>query len=180
MVTDELARAPLEARAILTTATNTLSGLRSGTWVGLLMNKDPSTSLIAVADRADPAAAAYIEGYLAAQYRPDETPTIGLSQRVIETGTPLLMTNVSRAGLIDSVAAPAARKFLENNPPPPSLVDTLALLVVPMRAHGGTVGTLGVFDWKFPDSLTDSDVKWLQVVAAVSYTHLTLPTICSV
>src|SRR4030088_789796 len=98
-VTDELARAPLETHAILRIVTTTLSELRSGTWVSLLMNKDPSTSLTVVADHAEPATAKFIEGYQAAVYRPGETPTTGLSQRVIETGTPLLMANVSRAGL---------------------------------------------------------------------------------
>jgi GAF domain-containing protein len=128
------------------------------------MNKDPSTSLIVVADKADRATATYIEKYLAAMFRPGETPTIGLSQRVIESGAPLLMTNVSRLALIDSVAAPAAREFLEKTPPP-MVVDKLGLLVVPMRAQGAVVGTLGVFDWHHPESLTESDTEWLQAVA---------------
>jgi len=126
----------------------------------------------------DRATAAYIEKYQAAIYRPGETRTIGLSQRVIETGTPLLMANVSRAGLIDSVTAPSSRAFLESHPPP-TVAETLGFLVVPMRAQGGTVGTIGVFDWKFPDSLTDSDMKWLQVVAdrtGVALEHAQLNT----
>jgi GAF domain-containing protein len=163
-VTDELARAPLETHAILRIVTTTLSELRSGTWVSLLMNKDPSTSLTVVADHAEPATAKFIEGYQAAVYRPGETPTTGLSQRVIETGTPLLMANVSRAGLIDSVAPPAARAFLESHPSPIA-TDTHGLLVVPMRAQGGIVGTIGVFDWNRPDSLTNLEVEWVQAVA---------------
>jgi GAF domain-containing protein len=163
-VSDELAKGELNTRVILTTVTKTLSELRSGTWVALLMNKDPSTSLIAVTDKDDPATASYIERYLAAMYRPGQTPTIGLAQRVIETGEPLLMTNVSRIGLIESVVAPAARAFLENNPPP-KVYDTLGLLVVPMRSQGAIVGTLGVFDWEFPDSLTQTEAEWLQTVA---------------
>jgi GAF domain-containing protein/DNA-binding CsgD family transcriptional regulator len=163
-VSDELAKVALDTHAILTTVAKTLSEVRSGTWVALLMNKDPSTSVLVVTDKADPGLAIYIEKYLATMYRPGATPTIGLSQRVIETGAPLLMTNVSRIGLIESVAAPAAREFVENNPPP-VLVDTLGLLVVPMRAQGGVVGTLGVFDWHCPDSLTEAEAEWLQVVA---------------
>jgi GAF domain-containing protein len=163
-VSDELAKVELDTRAILTVVTKTLSELRSGTWTALLMNKDPSTSLIVVADKADRATATYIEKYLAAMFRPGETPTIGLSQRVIESGAPLLMTNVSRLALIESVAAPAAREFLEKTPPP-MVVDTLGLLVVPMRAQGAVVGTLGVFDWHRPESLTESDSEWLQAVA---------------
>ena len=42
---------------------------------------------------------------------------------------------------------------------------TLGLLVVPMRSQGATVGTIGLFDWYRPDSLTDSDVEWVQAVA---------------
>ena len=163
-VTDVLAKVELDTRIILTTVTSTLSELRSGTWMALLMNKDPTTSVIVVTDHADPATAAYIQKYLAAMYRPGETPTIGLSQRVIETGAPVLMSNVSRLGLIDSVTVPEARTFLENNPPP-LVVDTLGLLVVPMRAQGAVIGTIAVFDWLCPDSLTDSDVQWLQAVA---------------
>jgi GAF domain-containing protein len=163
-ISDELARVELDTHAILEAVTATLSDLRSGTWTALLMNKDPSTSLIVVADKADRATATYIQKYLAAMFRPGETPTIGLSQRVIESGAPLLMTNVSRLALIDSVAAPAAREFLEKTPPP-MVVDKLGLLVVPMRAQGAVVGTLGVFDWHHPESLTESDTEWLQAVA---------------
>jgi DNA-binding CsgD family transcriptional regulator/GAF domain-containing protein len=52
-----------------------------------------------------------------------------------------------------------------------------------MRAPGGTVGTIGVFDWTFPDSLTDADVKWLQVVAdrtgaALEHAQLNTAAIC--
>jgi len=65
-VTDELARIELDTRTILTTVTRTLSELRSGTWLALLMNKDPTTSLFVVTDHADPATAAYIQKYVAA------------------------------------------------------------------------------------------------------------------
>ena len=177
-VSDELAKVELDTHTILRTVTKTLSELRSGTWVALLMNKDPSTSLLAVTDKADPGLATYIEKYLETMYRPGHTPTIGLSQRVIETGAPLLMTNVSRIGLIESVAAPTARAFVENNPPP-VLVDTLGLLVVPMRAQGAVVGTLGVFDWHCPDSLTQTEAEWLQAVAdrtGVALEHAQLNT----
>jgi DNA-binding CsgD family transcriptional regulator len=143
---------------------NTLSEMRSGTWIGLLMNKDPSTSLIKVVDQADPATATYIKEYQAAIFRPGETQTTGLSQRVIETGKPLVMSNISRKGLIDSVTTPSARAFIESHPPPVR-GDTLGLLVVPMRSHGATVGTIGVFDWTHPDSLTEGDIEWVQAVA---------------
>jgi DNA-binding CsgD family transcriptional regulator/GAF domain-containing protein len=164
-VTDELTKAPLDPRAILTTVTSTLSGLRSGTWVGLLMNRDPTTSLITVVDQAEPAAAAYIEEYQAAIYRRGETLTMGLSQRVIETGQPMVMANVPRTRLIDSMATPSARAFFESHPAPSVMLDTVGLLVVPMRAQGTTVGTIGVFDWAHPDSLTEGDVEWVQAVA---------------
>lgn len=163
-ISDELAQAELDTHKILATVTRTLSELRSGTWVALLMNKDPSTSMLSVTDNSDPAVASYIEKYLGALFRPGQTPTTGLSQRVIETGAPILMTNVSRIGLIESVAVPEARAFVENNPPP-QMVDTLGLLVVPMRSQGAIVGSLGVFDWLCPESLTPADVRWLQAVA---------------
>jgi GAF domain-containing protein len=177
-VTEDLATAPLETRAILGTVTTSLSRMRPGTWVALLMNKDPSTSLISVTDQAAPATASFIEKYLAAVYRPGETPTIGLSQRVIETGKPLLLTAVSRAGLIDSVSPSAGRAFLETHAAP-VVADTVGLLVVPMRAQGGTMGTIGVFDWYKPDSLTEIDVEWVQAVAdraGVALEHAQLNT----
>src|SRR3981081_809634 len=105
---EQLPRAPLDTRVILTTVTTALSKLRSGTWVAMLMNKNPTTSTIVVTDRRDPDTASYIEKYRAGVHRPGETPTIGLSQQVIETGAPMLMPNASRTMLIDSVAAPAA------------------------------------------------------------------------
>jgi GAF domain-containing protein/DNA-binding CsgD family transcriptional regulator len=97
---------------------------------------------------------------------------------VIETGEPLLMTNVSRTALIESVTTPPARAFLESDPPP-KVYDTLGLLVVPMRSHGAIVGTLGVFDWEHPDSLTQAEVEWLQTVAdraGVALEHALLNT----
>lgn len=177
-VSDELTRVPLHTRAILATVTTSLSKLRSGTFVSLLMNKDPSTSLIEVADQADPATAAHIEKYLATLYGPGHTPTTGLSQRVIETGKPMVMTNVSRTGLTESLTTPEARAFLRDNPPP-MLVDTLALLVVPMRVQGAVIGTIGVFDWHAPESLTDLDIVWMQAVAnrtGVALEHALLNT----
>jgi GAF domain-containing protein len=163
-VSDQLATAPLDTRLILTTVTTTLSKLRSGTWVAMLMNKNPTTSTIVVTDREDPGTASYIEKYLAALSRPGETPTIGLSQRVIETGAPVLMPKVSREVLIDTVATPPARAFLDKEPPPLT-VDTLGVMVVPMRVHGATIGTIGLFDWRSDGALTEVDVQWLQAVA---------------
>lgn len=163
-ISDELAQVELDTHEILATVARTLSDVRPGTWVALVMNKDPSTSMLAVKDKSNPAVASYIEKYLAAMFQPGQTPTIGLSQRVIETGAPILMTNVSRAGLIESVAVPAGRSFVENHPPP-FMADTLCLLVVPMRSQGAIVGTLGVFDWLRPESLTPADATWLQAVA---------------
>jgi GAF domain-containing protein len=163
-VSEQLARAPLDTRVILTTVTTTLSKLRSGTWIAVLMNKNPTTSAIVVTDRADPDTASYIERYLAAMSRPGETPTIGLSQRVIETGAPVLMPKASRTMLIDTVATQPARAFLDNEPPP-LIVENIGVMVVPMRVQGAIIGTIGLFDWRRDSALTEADVQWLQAVA---------------
>jgi DNA-binding CsgD family transcriptional regulator len=52
-------------------------------------------------------------------------------------------------------------------------------MVVPMRTQGAVIGTIGVFDWHFPESLTESDVAWLQAVAdrtGVALEHALLQT----
>jgi hypothetical protein len=45
-ITNELARAELDISNLLTIATGTLSRLKAGTWVAMVMNDDPTTSRI--------------------------------------------------------------------------------------------------------------------------------------
>ena len=63
-VIDELAESRLNVHAILSTLTRTLSRLRPGTWVAVLMNRDPSSSIVVAADEAEPALAQYVDRYI--------------------------------------------------------------------------------------------------------------------
>ena len=49
-------------------------------WVGVIMNTDPSTSRVVVADDADPKAAAYVNRYVATL-----DPHPGLDRRLLAT-----------------------------------------------------------------------------------------------
>lgn len=60
---------------MLGTATAALSRVRAGTWVALVMNHDPSTSMVVTADDTNPKVAAYVDSYMASLVRPRTVPT---------------------------------------------------------------------------------------------------------
>ena len=162
-VTDRLAQARMEPRAILTTVTRALSKLRPGTWVASLMGKDPSEMQIVATndDRNDESdyAASYIESMRLA----GSLETTPISSRVIESGHPLLIPDITVEDLMgflnDSV-----RSYLEIHPWQPPEIH-LGVVVVPMRARGATIGTLGLFERRGSNPLTDKDTLWMQSIA---------------
>ncbi len=84
-----------------------------------------------------------------------------VSAHVIESGEPLLIQKISSGAFIerhldetDVSDSQSARWPAE-----------VGVLVVPMRAAGATVGTLGVYVPDPPDAISDTDIAWLQVVA---------------
>ena len=160
-VTDELARAHLDPEAILRAVTTTLSNLRAGTWVAALMNKDPRTMRV-VAASDDPQAAQYIEN-MQHQTNP---PALTLSTRVIESGEAVLNPSIPYDEFIGTLNS-GVREYLEKNAPPVSTppIRFLGVLVVPMRARGAVVGTLGLFESRGSNPLTDKDVRWVQEIA---------------
>ncbi len=161
-VTDVLARAHLDPQAILQAVTSTLSKLRAGTWVAALMNKDPRTVRVVAANDADPQTAEYIQSI---QLRTN-APAFTISTRVIESGEPVLTPSVPYNEFIGMLNADV-RDYLERNAPPVNSppVRFLGVLVVPMRARGAVVGTLGLFERRGSIPLTDKDVRWVQEVA---------------
>jgi GAF domain-containing protein len=161
-ITEALSDSRLSVGEILSTVANGLSRLRAGTWVVSLMNKDPSTSLVIAADPSEPALVNYINRYVTELHGPGQAPTAGLSQRVIESGTPLVMPALSYEELL-SLMAPDERGFVTENPPPFS-VTSIGLLIVPMRTRGATLGTIGLYD-RGPALVTGEDAGWLQLVA---------------
>jgi PAS domain S-box-containing protein len=160
-VTNQLAGARLDPEAILTTVTGTLSRLRPGTWVASLMHKDPRTSRVVAADDADPLLARYVEDMHLAPI----SPTFTLATRVIETGEPVLMPNVPYEEFVGMLKE-NVREYLDKNRPPLNApIRYLGVLIVPMRARGATVGTLGLFERRSSNPLTDHDVRWMQAIA---------------
>ena len=162
-LSDELTKAPSDSQALLNALTRALTSARAGTWVALLMDPEPTTASIVVADDANRAMANYIEKIIAAARGPGGTPTFGLARRVIESGDQMLIPSTTLADLIAQVS-PAARDYYAANPPPAAIGD-ISVLIVPMRVGGATIGALSLFDWH-PDSTLDStDQAWLQAIA---------------
>jgi GAF domain-containing protein/DNA-binding CsgD family transcriptional regulator len=160
-VTSMLAGARLDPYAILTTVTGTLSRLRSGTWVASLINKDPRTVRIVAANDADPLVARYIED----MHLSPSSPTFTMATRVIETGEPVLIPSVPYEEFLGMLRDDVREYINKTEPPVTSPVRFLGVLVVPMRARGATVGTLGVFERRTSNPLTEHDVRWLQAIA---------------
>ncbi len=161
-VTEQLAGARLDPEAILKTVTSTLSRLRSGTWVATMMNKDPRTVRIVAASDADPEIAEYVETL---QMSGGESMTTPISTHVIESGEPLLIPSIPYEDFMGTLSEEIRAYVERNRPPISSPVRHLGVLVVPMRARGSTVGTLGLFERRGSNPLTERDIRWVQDVA---------------
>jgi GAF domain-containing protein/DNA-binding CsgD family transcriptional regulator len=170
----ELSRTPAEADAILTAATSTLSRIRGGTWVSVVMNPDPGTSRVVVADESDPAMKDYVDRYVAAIDQPHRAPTSGLSRQVIESGTPIVNRVPYHEFL--TLLSPAGQALARISPPPGD-VSTVGMVMVPMRVGDTTIGTLAVFECKGRHLIAEADVEGMQTVAdrvALSLEHARL------
>jgi len=159
----DLGAAPLEVTAILEAATTNLSRIRRATWVAVVMNPDPVTSRVVAADVSNPAVAAYVDMYVTAIDRAGRAPTVGLSQRVIESANPIFEPDVPLDEFV-KMLSDAGQAFWRMNPPPVD-VDSVGVLFVPMRVGGATIGTLGMLDWRRDPVLVEADVAWVQAVA---------------
>lgn len=161
-VTDSLGEARLEPRAILTTVTRSLSKLRPGVWIATLMGKDPSEIQFVIAnDNGQPD---YLDNYLAAMNATGVVNTSPVASRVIESGQPLLLPNISIEELMASYMNDEVRPYLDAHPWMPAGTN-LAIVVVPMRARGATIGTLGLYERRGSNPLTQKDAAWVQAVA---------------
>jgi len=160
-VTSHLAAARLEPLTILTTVTGTLSRLRPGTWVASLINKDPRTSRVVAANDADPMIARYVEDmHLAPTW-----PTFTLATQVIETGEPVLIPSIPYEEFLGMLREDVRDYLTKNEPPLATPIRYLGVLVVPMRARGATVGTLGLYERRTSNPLSEHDVRWMQAIA---------------
>src|SRR6267378_836135 len=151
-----------DVQSILTTLTRSLSRIRSGTWFAVLLDPDPSTSHVVVAGDSDGSMSAYVDGFVKTLAGPTGTPTLTLSQQVVETSDPVLIPSVPFTDFI-SLLSPAGQSYFSSHPPPHAL-DAVGVLVVPMRAGGAIIGTLGIFDWQQQPALSEDDVVRVQLI----------------
>ena len=158
-IAERLAHEPLVAHAILTTVTNALSRLRPGIWIGTLMSKDPNMMRVIASDDADPMVAKYIEAMQAS----GAVSTTPISTQVIESGEPLLISSLAVDEML-GMLNDELRTYLHVHPMPTSFPH-LGVMVVPMRARGAPIGTLGLFERAGSNPLTEKDTIWLQAVA---------------
>ncbi len=152
-----------DVETVLRLAIKTLSRVRHGTWLGVVMCDDIATSRVVVADDADPKIAEYIKRYMASLKKPGYARTTGLSQRVIDSGEPVLVPNVPAERFMEHMT-PEAREWMAREALPVP-VHSADVLMVPMRANGRIVGTLGLIQWNPLDSMDADDVLWMQPIA---------------
>lgn len=155
--------APADVNSILTIATSALSRMRPAIWVATVMDSNPETSQVVVADDAEQAMADYVDGFVAAIDRPRRAPTVGLARQVIESDTPILMPRIAYQEMLDMVS-PAGQAFMRAKAPPNGR-GPIGVLVVPMRIGTSTVGTLAAYDWRLETPFTEADLQWVQEVA---------------
>ena len=173
-VSSELARTPAEVQAILMAATSVLSRIAPVTWAAMVMNPDPETSRVVVANDTDPAMADWVEAYLAAIDRPSSVPTVGVSRQVIESGEPIVRPRVAYEDFLRMLST-AGQEFSRAHPLPHETV-AVGMILVPMHVGGSVIGTLGTFDWR-AELITEADLAWVQAVAdriAISVEHARL------
>jgi DNA-binding CsgD family transcriptional regulator/GAF domain-containing protein len=164
LITDVLAvETRIDVDTILSTVTAAVAEQVPVTCVAILMKTDPGNSRVVVADSANPEMASYTEEYVSTLFRPDEAPTTGLSQSVIESGAPLFMPGVEMDQYL-SLISPEGRTFYATHPVPIA-IGPITFLMVPMHSGPAIVGTLGLCEWRSRDVLTEADVEWVQKVA---------------
>ena len=166
-IVNELSNALLDdgqdVETVLRVATRTLSRVRVGTWLAIVMCGDIMISRVVVVDDSEPKMAEYINRYMASLRKPGYAPTTGLSQQVIDSGEPVLLPNIPAERFTDHMT-PAAREWVAREAVP-TPIRSAGLVMVPMRANGQVVGTLGLIQWNPQDSMDEDDVLWLQPIA---------------
>jgi GAF domain-containing protein/DNA-binding CsgD family transcriptional regulator len=159
-VTEAVAEADLDPREILDMAVAVLSKMRSGTWVATLMEKDPSSMIVVVANDSDPEVARYVAGM---DMRSEDLPST-LSGRVFDTGAPVVMPAIDHLEHT-AMLNPTLRDYIGSHEVPAAGRQVFGAVVVPMRARGSIVGTLGFFNSQESNPLTSRDVEWTQKIA---------------
>src|SRR5260370_7375962 len=86
-----------------------------------------------------------------------------ISTRVIESGQPLMLPDISLGELMGYMND-EVRSYLDTHPWMSPSVH-LGVIVVPMRARGATIGTLGLFERRGSNPLTEKDAGCLRAIA---------------
>jgi PAS domain S-box-containing protein len=163
-VTEQLAGLRSDPEAILRAVTTTLSRIRAGTWVASLMNKDPRTVRMFAASDSDPEIAQYIQDMQEVRGAGGAMST-PMTTAVIESGEPVLLPSVAYDDFMAGLTADIRDYVAKNRPPLLAPARYLGVLIVPMRARGATLGTLGLFERRGSNPLSERDVHWVQEVA---------------
>jgi GAF domain-containing protein len=162
-VTDRLAQARLEPRAILTTVTRALTRLRPGYWVASLMGKDPSEMQVVATNEDDDNETDFGANYVESMRDAGAVDATPISSRVIESGQPLVIADITVQDLM-TYMNDGVRSYLAVHPWSSPEIH-LGVVVVPMHARGATIGTLGLFERRGSNPLTDKDTRWMQAIA---------------
>ena len=160
-MTQQMSNSRLGPEAIVSSVTSSLSRMRPGTWVASLINKDPRTVRVVAANDSDPLLARYVED----MHLSGEADASSLSMQVIETGRPVLMPSVPYPAFVEMLRTDVREYMAKNRLPVAGPLRAVGVLVVPMRARGATVGTLGVFSAAESGALSQNDLAWLQAIA---------------
>ena len=160
-LTDRIRDTLLDPEAILNAVTSALSRLRRGTWVAYLIGKDPRHVKLVAANEREPQLARYLEEL----HRSGEASGLDFHEKVIDTGEPLLMPSVTRDEFLGMLREEVHSYLTRKAPPVMAPWRDVGIMLVPMRARGATVGSLGVFESRPAAPFSAVDVEWLQPIA---------------
>ena len=162
-VTEQLARARMDARAILGTVTQALTEQRLGLWMAALMGKDPSNLEVVVASSDDPMAADYAAGYTDTMRASGVLDHMPMMSSVIESGEPIILADITVGDLTQRLSQDV-RAYLNSHPWKSESLH-LGVAIVPMRTRGATVGALALIEPRGSNPLTEKDLRWIQAIA---------------
>ncbi len=103
--------------------------------------------------------------YLEDMHRSGEASGLAFADRVIETGEALLLPHLTREDFLNTLRTDVHSYLAKKTPPVMSPWVDVAVMVVPMRARGATVGGLALYEARPSEPLTQQDLEWLQPIA---------------
>jgi GAF domain-containing protein len=121
------------------------------------MTRDPSAMRVIGQAENNPS----VTEYLDERQRRGMSSAAPVSARVIESGEPLFIPSIRAQDFIQQYLGEPDFGAVESRRFP----GKLGVLVLPMRASGAIVGTLGMYVPDPPDQISEDDIGWLQIVA---------------